>query len=475
MMDVFFTYSTLYLAVSSMFPELILLIFTGIILFFIEAVHKRREENKNFRCNIDNQIKQDLSVDELKKILSEVPYEKYPYGYAKAQQILGNKYRDIPNIEYKENNLKLAIQAYNNSLRIFRPIIYKYKIYRPTLYKYTIFKSTIYKYDILKSTEYKYDYATTQFNLGLAYFYLSKIRDPKKNIKMSIKAYKKARDAFEIEKYQLDYTNTQSNLGIAYIKLSEIEDSSGNNEKAMDAFEECLDTFDQYLKEHNSNNHDYNGIEYAKAMVSYGSAIAKKEITKENLTKAIHCYEKALGIITLETSPIHYAFIQINLGDAYVSYSDIEDKENKLKIGIETYNNSLDIFNIDNFPIQYAKIQLHLGNAYIYLSQIQNRESNLKIAINNYKQVLNIFQVANYPIQYAKVLNNLGYAFIHLSEVRDKEDNLKNATNAYRNVLSVFTKSRYPIQYATAQINEGLIYIHLSKIRNKKDNLKKAL
>ncbi|UGV40153.1 hypothetical protein J7W08_08600 [Methanococcoides orientis] len=451
MIDVFSIYSTLSLTLSSILPQVIFVILTisGPIYLKIWI------DNKNFKHKINNQLKQDLSVDDLKKILSEVPEKKYPYGYAKAQQILGNKYRDIPNIDYKENNLKLTIQAYNDSLRIFRP--------------------TIYRYGILKSTKYKYDYATTQFNLGLAYFYLSKIRDQKKNIKMSIKAYTEAQKAFEIEKYQLDYTNTQSNLGIAYIKLSEIEDSSGNNEKAMDAFEECLDTFDQYLKEHNSNNHDYNGIEYAKAMVSYGRAIAKKEITKENLNKAIYCYEKALGIITLETSPIHYAFIQMHLGDAYVSYSDIEDKENKLKIGIETYNNSLDIFNIDNFPIQYAKIQLLLGNAYIYLSQIQNRESNLKIAINNYKQVLNIFQVANYPIQYAKVLNNLGYAFIHLSEVRDKEDNLKNATNAYRNVLSVFTKSRYPIQYATAQINEGLTYIHLSKIRNKKENLKKAL
>ena len=84
------------------------------------------------------------------------------------------------------------------------------------------------------------EYATTQNNLGNAYWNLAGIRDKESNLEKAINAYQEALKIRTLEKYPIDYAMTQNNLGTAYSDLAGVRDTESNLEKAFNAYQEAL-------------------------------------------------------------------------------------------------------------------------------------------------------------------------------------------------------------------------------------------
>ena len=83
-------------------------------------------------------------------------------------------------------------------------------------------------------------YATTQNNLGAAYWNLAEVRNKEANLEKAINAYQEALKIRTVESYPTDYATTQNNIGIAYRGLAEVRDKESNLEKAIDAYQEAL-------------------------------------------------------------------------------------------------------------------------------------------------------------------------------------------------------------------------------------------
>ena len=159
---------------------------------------------------------------------------------------------------------------------------------------------------------------------------------------------------------------------------------------------------------------------------------------------AIEAYLQALKVITLDRFPIQYATTQNNLGNAYRTLAEVEDKSENCKRAIEAYLQALKVRTLDRFPIQYATTQNNLGAAYRTLAEVDDKSESCKRAIEACREALKVSTLDRFPMDYAMTQNNLGNAYSTLAEVEDKSENCKRAIEAYREALKVYTKEKFP-------------------------------
>jgi len=219
-------------------------------------------------------------------------------------------------------------------------------------------------------------------------------------------------------------------------------------------------------------------MDYAITQNNLGNAygtLAEVENKAENCKKAIRAFEEALKVYTPDRFPMDYAMTQNNLGNAYIMLAEVENKAENCKKAIRAFEEALKVFTPDRLPIQYATTQNNLGNAYITLAQVENKAENCKKAIRAFEEALKVFTPDRFPIQYATTQNNLGNAYGTLAQVENKAENCKKAIRAFEEALKVFTPDRFPIQYATTQNNLGNAYGTLAQVENKAENCKKAI
>jgi tetratricopeptide (TPR) repeat protein len=192
---------------------------------------------------------------------------------------------------------------------------------------------------------------------------------------------------------------------------------------------------------------------------------------RENLHRAIACYEVGLRVYTESDFPAEWAKTQNNLGNAYMKLPT-GDRATNLWKAIACYAASLRVFTETDFPAEWAKIQYNLGNTYTKLPT-GDRTSNLKKAIACYSASLRVRTEAEFPAEWAKIQNNLGYAYQRLPD-RGQATNLIKAIACYEDALRVFTKTDFPAEWANTQTNLGFAYADLP-MGDRTSNLKKAI
>jgi len=91
--------------------------------------------------------------------------------------------------------------------------------------------------------------------------------------------------------------------------------------------------------------------------------IGTVELEKAEFMKsAIEAYEEALKVRTLERFPIQYAMTQNNIGNAYVTLAEVENKAENCKSAIEAYAEAFKIFTKSEFPEFYPVVERNLKN-----------------------------------------------------------------------------------------------------------------
>ena len=180
---------------------------------------------------------------------------------------------------------------------------------------------------------------------------------------------------------------------------------------------------------------------------------------------AIDAYNRALKVYTIERFPMYYAITQNNLGNAYVTLAEVEDKLENCSKAITAFNESLRVRTIDRFPMDYAMTQNNLGTAYGTLADVEDKHENCLKAITAFNESLRVRTIERFPMDYAMTQNNLGNAYRTLAEVEDKLENCSKAITAFNESLRVYIFERFPIQYAMTQNNLGNAYVTLPRLR----------
>ena len=168
-------------------------------------------------------------------------------------------------------------------------------------------------------------WATTQYNLGLAYLY--RIRGEKaENLERAITAYRAALEVRTKEAFPVDWAMTENNLGNAY----------------------------------------RNRIRGEKA---------------ENLERAIAAYRAALEVRTKEAFPVDWAGTQNNLGSAYL-YRIRGEKAENLERAIAAFQKVLEVRTKEAFPQNHAETLLNLGITYQKAKQFTSAYNTFESTID---------------------------------------------------------------------------------------------
>ncbi len=196
---------------------------------------------------------------------------------------------------------------------------------------------------------------------------------------------------------------------------------------------------------------------------------------KEYILIAIKSFKKALKIRTPDRFPMQYATIQNNLGNAYWTLAEVEDKAQNCQLAINACQEALRFYTPDRFPMQYAMTQNNLGVAYETLAEVEDKAQNCQLAIKAYQEALRFYTPDRFPMRYATIQNNLGVVYKTLAEVENKAQNCELAINACQEALRFYTPDRFPMDYAMTQNNLGVAYKTLAEVENKAQNCELAV
>jgi class 3 adenylate cyclase/predicted ATPase len=119
--------------------------------------------------------------------------------------------------------------------------------------------------------------------------------------------------------------------------------------------------------------------------------------------------EALLRRSSLEGNPKIWAATQNNLGNAYLSLPTGDRREN-LARAIACYQAALRVWTERDFPVQWATTQNNLGTAYDDLPS-GDRSENLVNAIACYQAALRVRTERDFPAQWATTQFNLGIAY----------------------------------------------------------------
>ncbi len=385
-------------------------------LYSFNSSNKKSVQN-NENSPFDDKIKiatklvgkiDDNAFDYCKKLLAEVPEEKYPEQKSKVAGLLGS-ISSAKNDFYNAKKYYHLSNKYNTKKEIFASnwselgVIY-YNLYKPDSSYFYLNKSM----ELAKSLKDSTLIAKNYFRFAIMY---AKSDDIKKSIILSNKAIKYYKTHFLYDDliavkihlagcYQKisDYERTikiyletlqlatikkinskipviYNNLGITYFYLK-------NYDKALDFFNKALN-----LKTGKNNE--------KRASTLHNIGMIYRNI--EDYSKAIDYYNQALKIRIKEKDTLKIAANYINLGNVY-------REQKKAKKALEYFkkayslnkhfkNTTLEISALSNFALIYSYLKNNaLAEKYIEKSlKLANKQSSKKIKATTYKIASYVF------------------------------------------------------------------------------------
>jgi|GEM_PF-704492 len=438
-----------------------------------EHAHQRTIENIN-------DINKYLLIS-IKAFQTALNIEKEFKDNAHLYRYIGLIYMEIKNIEYKEENCWIAIEAFRNALNAFIQQKYPFDIGTTqnnlgnAYVELAIIKHNAeYCWEAIKAfenvipTQTRENSAMTQYNIGNAYVELERIEYKEEYCRKAIEAYEIALRVFTQERYPFDYGMTQNNLGNAYLDIGRIQHYAEYYLKAVEAFQNAL-----YVRTQEN---------YPFAKTQYNLGIAFRELAgiehkSAYCRKAIEAYEIALRVFTQERYPFDYAMTQNNLGNAYLDIGRIQQHAEYYLKAVEAFEIALKLLIQENQAVEYeiALAQNNLGVAVLELAEMEHKAKYCWKAIEAFQNALLIRAQENYPVEYAKTQNNLGSAYRLLAKTEHKVKYCWKAIEALKEALNTFAKRSLTVDLAMTQYNLGIAYLVLVKIEYRSEYCWKAV
>ncbi|MCW3998663.1 MAG: tetratricopeptide repeat protein [Candidatus Bathyarchaeota archaeon] len=242
-----------------------------------------------------------------------------PMGYAYLQHARGFAYAKYARVEDVPQNWKIAIQGYNESLKVYN-----------------------------RSLPEQYSLALN--NIGYAYTRLAELEDPAANSKKAICALKEALSIRTADSDEADNAWTMRNLGYAYLTLAKGESKILNCETSISIFNDVLKVYtlsaypDEYAKTNN-----YLGVAYLR--------MYEAEPLVEYIKQAIGFFKEALKVRTATHIPTEFAESEVNLAKAYATLARVCDKTANKEKALDAYNQALKIYTKQDFLSLNQKVE----------------------------------------------------------------------------------------------------------------------
>jgi len=232
------------------------------------------------------------------------------------------------------------------------------------------FKEAIESYEkILKFRPSSDVNKVSAYNLvGNCYFDLYELEKAMQNFQKASDLVKELKD----EKYKSNGKMiTFHNIGCVYKELAQWKDA-----------QKCLE---DSLEESFKLDVDLRKANTLSNISDIYFQLNKPKMAIEKLFQSIQAFQETLKVCTLEHFPMGYAMTQNNLGNAYCTFANVEDKAGNCNKAIQAFNETLKVRTLEHFPMDYAMTQNNLGNAYRTLADVEDMAGNCNKAIQAFQ------------------------------------------------------------------------------------------
>jgi tetratricopeptide (TPR) repeat protein len=351
------------------------------------------------------QINQFEKATEIREKISEkISFEKDRDRYAENEAHLGFDYYELSRKNNNEQNLLIAIERFNNSLRV---------------------------YSTVRNPE---EFVNVNYRMGLSFQDLAVIRNKKYNLEKSIAAFNSSMLVINEKKSPTTYVMIQTSLGNSYRDLRFVENLDDNTRKALDCYRNAL----------NYTSFDTDRIQYAFLQSNYALLVSGYD-------EELKANNEALRVYTPENYPIEFYRIQMNIANLKF----IHDMNNitNLEDIIRTEENLQLKITPENSLIDYSQLQNNLGCAYMVLGSKKNKNENFIKAKKSLENALNARKPDMFPYEYAETQMSIGIMYAELGDVKNNQTNRQLAEYAFQEAFFIYTPQQYPNDNLRLQSN----------------------
>jgi len=89
------------------------------------------------------------------------------------------------------------------------------------------------------------------------------------------------------------------------------------------------------------------------------------------------------------------------------------------------------------YQIDVGTAKWEMGNAYLSLSEVKEKQENVKKALRYYKSAMKIFNLKSHRWQYASLLSNIGIALLAIAEGKNRKSNAEKSIEAFRKAIEI--------------------------------------
>ncbi len=136
---------------------------------------------------------------------------------------------------------------------------------------------------------------------------------------------------------------------------------------------------------------------------------------------------------------MQYGLTQNNLGTAYGTLAEVEDKAANCRKAIAAFEAALKVITRERFSHAVCHDpEQPWGCLLPPWRMVEDKAANCRKAIAAFEAALTVITRERFPMQYGLTQNNLGNAYRTLAEVEDKAANSHKAIAAYKAALTVY-------------------------------------
>lgn len=319
----------------------------------------------------------------------------------------------------------------------------------------------------------KRDVAFANAKIGETYVIMSEINKPIINLNKGIESYIEALKTFTQDDFFYEYVQTQYKLASAYYKLSQIDNEIDNLKSAIKEVDKIrkLGYLKLALIGLRGDVLNLSGMLH--------SSLAEVLDSSDDYKKALEFYKEALKSCSLTKKPSDYATLHNNLGIYYARIADVEKdlelKKDNITKAIDCFSKALEVYTHEKFPLEYFNTKTNICELYRRLAGIENKAMNCKKAIEDLEKVLSVEKHKPGPKNRARAQYNLGLSYATLAEVENPVENFTKAIQCFNEFQKVITTKIDAEFYAMGQTNIAESYQKIFNITKQKENCKKAL
>lgn len=273
-------------------------------------------------------------------------------------------------------------------------------------------------------------------NLGILYTLKGNFSHPKQNLDQALTFYQKALDLYKALNTPLDVARVMNNIGIIHINYTTIDDVLSHCQQGIQVFEELITSPSIKAEE------SFKALAKINLATIYATQI-EFFAPEDNYALAKEYFTQALEFFTIDSNPLYYANITINIANALAQLSLLSTKEDYLSLSIQQFKKAMLLFSPDTAPQVHAMLNTYLAMVYISTKEYPEIQDEYHDLIKELESSIHTTQEHSLDLQGAKTISLLAQYYGKKAQFRKDSSIYKKSFDLFDQSLSYLQNNDY--------------------------------